>query len=65
MTGGGCMKYKVRKIEIIEESNELGTILIERLIERMLLKELGFPTTLQTIILSKHYREKDDNNVSK
>ncbi|WP_226670745.1 hypothetical protein [Metabacillus litoralis] len=59
------MKYKVRKIEIIEESNELGTILIERLIERMLLKELGFPTTLQTIILSKHYREKDDNNVSK
>lgn len=59
------MKYKVRKIEVIEESNELGSILIERLIERMLLQELGLSPTLQAIILNKHYKEKDDINVNK
>lgn len=59
------MKYKVRKIEVIEESNELGSILIERLIERMLLQELGLSPTLQAVILSKHYKEKDDFNGDK
>lgn len=59
------MKYKVRKIEVMEESNELGSILIERLIERMLLQELGLSPTLQAIILNKHYKEKDDINVNK
>ncbi|WP_042356943.1 hypothetical protein [Bacillus rubiinfantis] len=59
------MKYKVRKIEVIEESNELGTILIERLIERMLIQELGLAPILQAVILNKHYREKDDINVNK
>jgi hypothetical protein len=59
------MKFKIRKIEVIEESNELGTILIERLIERMLLQELGLSPTLQAIILNKHYKEKDDINVNK
>jgi hypothetical protein len=54
------MKYKVRKIEVIEESNELGTILIERLIERMLLQELGLSPNLQAIILSKKYKGKAD-----
>ncbi|MEH7378990.1 hypothetical protein V7138_00700 [Bacillus sp. JJ1533] len=59
------MKYKVRKIEVVEESNELGSIFIERLIERMLLQELGLSPTLQAIILNKHYKEKDDINVNK
>ncbi|MEH6908648.1 hypothetical protein [Neobacillus drentensis] len=59
------MKYKVRKIEVIEESNELGTILIERLIERMLIQELGLAPNLQAVILNKHYKEKDDINVNK
>ncbi|WP_026573929.1 hypothetical protein [Bacillus sp. UNC438CL73TsuS30] len=59
------MKYKVRKIEVIEESNELGTILIERLIERMLIQELGLAPTLQAVILNKRYKEKDDINVNK
>jgi hypothetical protein len=59
------MKYKVRKIEVIEESNELGTILIGRLIERMLIQEIGLSPTLQAVILNKHYKEKDDINVNK
>lgn len=54
------MKYKVKKIEVIEESNELGTILIERLIERMLIQELGLAPELQAIILSKKYKGKAD-----
>jgi hypothetical protein len=59
------MKYKVRKIEVIEESNELGTILIERLIVRMLLQELGLAPTIQAVILSKQYKAKDDFSVYK
>ena len=59
------MKYRVRKIEVIEESDELGSILIERLIERMLLQELGLSPSLQSIILNNHYKEKGDFNVNK
>jgi hypothetical protein len=54
------MKYKVRKIEVIEESNELGSILIERLIERLLLQELALSPTLQAVILCKKYKGKAD-----
>ncbi|MEK5379209.1 hypothetical protein [Niallia sp. FSL W8-0635] len=56
------MKCTVRKIEVIEESNELGTMLIERLIERMLLHKLGVSPALQAIILSKNYKGKADLN---
>lgn len=59
------MKYKVKKVQVIEESNEIGNIFIEMLIERMLLQELKLPTSLQVIILSKKYKKKDDYHGSK
>ncbi|MCZ2846175.1 MAG: hypothetical protein O2U61_06760 [Candidatus Bathyarchaeota archaeon] len=54
------MKLKVRRITVVEEKNDLGSIWIERLIERKLLHELGLPLSLQAVILSKHYKEKGD-----
>ncbi|MCL9638021.1 hypothetical protein L2095_25060 [Bacillus zanthoxyli] len=57
------MEYKVKKVVIVEESNELGEIFLERLIERMLIEELNLSSSLQTIVLNKKFgnRVNDDD----
>ncbi|MEL3972047.1 hypothetical protein AAEO50_07135 [Rossellomorea oryzaecorticis] len=52
------MKYRVSKVVIVEEQNELGCIFLERLIERMLIEELGISTSLQPVII-KNMEEKE------
>lgn len=55
------MEYKVRKITVVEESNELGSQWIERLIERQLLYHLNLPLSHQAVVLKKRYDEKDES----
>ena len=65
MTGGGEMDYKIRKIEITDEANELGSLFMERLIERMVLNELGLSASYQAFLLSKRYTKKGSTDVCK
>ncbi|MCT8139974.1 hypothetical protein H1D32_21090 [Anaerobacillus sp. CMMVII] len=58
------MKSKNVKITVSEEENRLGEIWLERIIERLLLEQLDLPIKLQSLLLSKHYKGKDDINVS-
>ncbi|WP_177174312.1 hypothetical protein [Salipaludibacillus aurantiacus] len=45
----------------MEESNELGSQWIERLIERQLLYHLNLPLSHQAVVLKKRYDEKDES----
>ena len=56
------MEYKVNKITVMEESNEYGTILISRLIEKVVLAELNLPIGSQSTILQNLYQQKGDLN---
>lgn len=58
------MRYVVRKISINDESNEMGTIMVSRLIEKVLLQELNLPVSHEALILFNHnnIRGKDDKN---
>lgn len=49
------MKKKLRKFEMVEERNELGSLFIERLIERLLLEELGLSIPHQMTVLYQKY----------
>lgn len=60
MTGGGYMNLKVKRITVVDESNGLGDIWIERLIERCLLEELGLSAPLQAKVLNDRYQFKDE-----
>ena len=52
------MEFKVNKITVMEESNEYGTILISRLIEKVILAELNLPIGSQSTILQNLYQQK-------
>ena len=52
------MEYKVNKITVMEESNEYGTLLIRRLIEKVVLAELNLPIGSQSTILQNLYQQK-------
>lgn len=60
------LRYVVKKISVNDESNEMGTIMIGRLIEKMLLQELNLPVSHESLILFNHndVEGKDDNNAS-
>jgi hypothetical protein len=57
------MKKKSVQVQFVEEKNELGSIWIERLIERLLLEQLDLPIKHQAIILSNKYKGKGDIDV--
>lgn len=52
MTGGESMKFVVRKVVMLEESNELGSIYLDRLIERLILHSLDLPINMKAQVLS-------------
>ena len=53
------MKYKIKKVVVTEEQNELGSILVERLIEKLLLEELNLSLTHKATIISEQWRVKN------
>ncbi|MBK5458932.1 hypothetical protein [Peribacillus sp. TH27] len=55
------MKDKKIQFIITQEQNELGTIWIERLIEKLLFQEIGISVTEQIQIINKRYQGKEDN----
>jgi hypothetical protein len=56
------MKEKITKVKITEENNEFATVLIERLVERLLVKQLDLSIPLQAIVLRKSIKGKGDIN---
>ncbi|MGZ9816193.1 hypothetical protein ACXM0N_09710 [Peribacillus simplex] len=55
------MKDKKIQFIITQEQNELGTIWMERLIEKLLFQEIGISVTEQIQIINKRYQGKEDN----
>ena len=51
------MKAKAKTIEIINEHNDLGKLWIDKLIERLLLEELGFSSKIQATVLREFYKK--------
>ncbi|MED4632878.1 hypothetical protein P9443_08115 [Peribacillus frigoritolerans] len=54
------MKDIKTQFVITQEQNELGTMWIERLIEKLLFQEIGFSVTEQIQIINKRYQGKED-----
>jgi hypothetical protein len=54
------MKNRTVKIEISDERNELGSLFIERLIERMLMEHFNMPIYLQAQVLHQKYRNEGE-----
>lgn len=54
------MKDIKTQFVITQEQNELGTMWIERLIEKLLFQEIGFSVTEQIQIINKLYQGKED-----
>ncbi|MDR4927230.1 hypothetical protein [Peribacillus simplex] len=56
------MKDIKTQFVITQEQNELGTMWIERLIEKLLFQEIGFSVTEQIQIINRRYQGKEDKN---
>ncbi|CAK6471613.1 hypothetical protein BFRIG_01349 [Peribacillus frigoritolerans] len=54
------MKDIKTQFVITQEQNEMGTMWIERLIEKLLFQEIGFSVTEQIQIINKRYQGKED-----
>ncbi|PYZ96617.1 hypothetical protein CR205_12995 [Alteribacter lacisalsi] len=56
------MEFKVRKVTVVEEDNELGGKWIERLVEKQILHLLNLPIKQQALLTSTQLKEKDEFN---
>ncbi|TMW71167.1 hypothetical protein [Alteribacter natronophilus] len=56
------MEFKVRKLTVVEEDNELGNKWIERLVEKQILHLLNLPMEQQALLTNTQLKEKDEFN---
>lgn len=61
--GGGYMKDEKNRFFVTQEQNELGTIWIERLIEKLIFQEIEISITEQVKIINSRKIRKEDKNV--
>lgn len=61
--GGGSMKDTNNRFFVTQEQNELGTIWIERIIEKLIFQEIEISITEQVKIINSRQIRKEDKDV--